>query len=117
MNFVSDEFIYNLMEQGQEAQILEDCVHCKCELYEGEEVVVDAEGNFFCDFSCAKEYYQIEADYNYEDKERFGTCENCGEGLFPYEYDVYTNNWGEAFCSPECAEENVGLQCAILERY
>lgn len=56
---VSDEYIYNLMEQGQEAQVVATCENCLAELYSGEEVIEDADGNYFCDEACAGSFHEF----------------------------------------------------------
>lgn len=116
MNLVSDEYIYNLMEQGQEAQVVEECAFCKADLYEGEEVLSDNEENYFCDIQCAREYHQIKDDENALQEWEESICPVCA-GTVTSEYEVYINKWGEHFCSSECAEEEAGIDYIVLERY
>lgn len=57
MNLVSEKYLEDLMEQGQESEVVTTCENCFSELYSGEEVVEDREGNYFCDEVCAGTYY------------------------------------------------------------
>lgn len=54
---LSEDYIEALMEQGQESEVVATCEYCLSELYSGEEVFEDKEGNYFCDESCAGSFY------------------------------------------------------------
>lgn len=56
---VSDEYIYNLMEQGQESRVVATCENCMADLYSGEEVIEDECGNYFCDEVCAGSFHDF----------------------------------------------------------
>lgn len=59
MNVLSDEYLYALMEQGQESDVVGECDYCYQELFADEDVFTDNEGNTFCELECALKHYGI----------------------------------------------------------
>lgn len=45
---------------------------------------------------------------NYECREA-GTCDKCGETLYT-EYEIWTDNDGNKFCSEDCAKDYYGIK-------
>ena len=45
---------------------------------------------------------------NYECREA-GTCDKCGETLYT-EYEIWTDNDGNKFCSEDCAKKYYGIK-------
>lgn len=55
---LDNEYIRALEEV--EPQVVEECANCWGQLLEGEEVVKDADNNYFCDEDCCRIYHGLE---------------------------------------------------------
>ena len=113
MNMISDDFLYNSMEHGQEAKAVEVCEFCGEDLFEGQEVLKDLNDNYFCDESCVKCHLDIEDGVELPEELENESCPSC-TNLLTNEYETIKNGWNEYFCSIECAFQDAGIEEVIL---
>lgn len=112
---IIDEYFWGQAEQGVEPIASKQCLNCYDDLYEGQEVLVDKSGNYFCDYRCAYSHYEIEeAELTTNDSDK-GACEHCGE-LLNRDYEVYKNTFSQYFCSNDCAGLEEGLKHTTIEK-
>lgn len=108
---LNDAYIWGLTEQGFEPEVVHQCKCCNDDLYEGQEAVIDDEGNYFCDFSCAREFHEIKDTFEVEEE----FCEHCGDYILA-EFEFYVDKEKNYFCCCDCADEYRKLRYTTLER-
>lgn len=111
MDILSDEYLFALMEQGQEVKVASSCVQCYEDLYEGQEIAVDWNGNNFCEEGCACEYHGIKNTFI--DFGMAETCEYCGTTIYENESAVMDSE-GTYYCDRACFEYDKQIETKIL---
>ena len=111
MNFgnLNDDYLRALTEPAQEPQVITQCAYCTEDLYEGESLVGDG-CKVYCNWECARNGHGIK---EIEIQEEGELCSICERELTP-EYEAYTNNCEEHFCTIECAENVAGLRTEVF---
>lgn len=89
------------------------CLNCNAVLYDGDEVVIDNCGIYFCSYDCAYERFRIREIEELEETDP-EFCEDCCDRLNP-DYVIYKDCDGDYYCSKECVDNLYGLENTILE--
>lgn len=107
LRILHDDYLRAL--EPNEPAVISQCSHCKEDLYEGEMLIGDG-SKVYCNYTCARAGHGIR---EIEIQEEGEVCCQCGEPLTP-EYEAYTNQWTEHFCTVECAENMAELRSELF---